>query len=529
STPIQTSLKPSIPTQEQNTRPQTRAQKRRRTDEDEHLQKRRRTNPPSSPAPPAVFQELVGIHKRGKKRSRKDRQSSPILAAASLYSASVPHTRGNKPICKTEDEPLDEQGQQSETESRLSKENLKKLQSQLKPPQEMEPADRVRKRGTVTRQLSVSDLNPETASASVRSQKSTGSLKFYRYNILEQARVYVRCEYPPPHIQALLDDIFNREVLVERKVKITRIAKETAQKFSSKTQGASREDDLLELLNSAFDELFPTGMFNCPRKADWNPNLKPNILQDDVWNLDALGQANNETDDVVERPPKRQQADQSSHPPITSQPNPQRLTAPPQSRQDGAVKSPRPDSTIGHQHSTITNALIGLGLSKLKDDDLLRVLQLQEKLFSDPTIDYLNVRFPIQVVEGKAYATGKPMFEAENQAVVSGACMVNLQQQLIDLHEIIFPDAEQSRTPFAFSVCTEGPVIQYWVNYCSVEEGIRMHYMNPLCICNGALHDTLEVLLMKWEKLMGWYGDVFLTDVSKKLHRIARHIARPGV
>lgn len=162
-----------------------------------------------------------------------------------------------------------------------------------------------------------------------------------------------------------------------------------------------------------------------------------------------------------------------------------------------------------------------LGLSKLKANDLLRVLQLQGKLYSDPTVDYLDVQFPIQVVEGKAYATGKTIFEAENQAVVSGACMVNLQQQLIDLYESIFPNAEKSKTSFAFSVCTEGPVIKYWVNYSLVEEGFRMYYMNLLCICNGALNDTLEVLLMKWEQVMGWYEDVFLKDIAKKLYCIA--------
>ena len=207
---------------------------------------------------------------QGKKRPRKDRQSTSMPASASLDSASVPETRAKR-LRSAEDKPPHEQRQWSETGSLLSEENLKKLQSQLKQPKVMGPAataaDRIRKRGTVMRQYSFSDLNPETATTSVRSQKSAGSLKFYRYNILEQARVYIRCEYPPPEIQALLDVIFKREVSGERGVEISRIAKETAQKFSSKTKGASREDDLLELLNSAFNELFPGGIFNCSRKA----------------------------------------------------------------------------------------------------------------------------------------------------------------------------------------------------------------------------------------------------------------------
>ncbi|KAL8831345.1 MAG: hypothetical protein Q9170_005338 [Blastenia crenularia] len=501
-----------LPTKELNARPQTRAQKRRCTDGDEHLQKRRRrTVLPLPTAQVEASRELVDTSKTpqqnlGRKGPRKDRR----------FCARVPETRSIKQARKAAEEPSVEQRQEFDTISRLSEGNLRKLESQLKEPKDMEPAvtpaDRARKRGTVTRQPSLSDLNPETVTASARSQKSAGSLKFYRYEILEQARVHVRCEYPPPDVQRSLDLIFKREVSASRRVEIAHIAKETAQKFSGKTLGAAREDDLLELLNRAFDELFPNGKFNCPRKTDWNPELKPKILQDDVWNLDALGQASKETDEIIERPSKRQQADQTFPSPTTSQPSSQQIATPPQPKQDGAVKSPRPDTTIGFQSSAIINALIGLGLSKRKSEDLLRVLQLQRKLCSDPTTDYSNVRFPIQVVEGKAYATGKPMFEAENQAVVSGACMVNLQQQLIDLYEGIFPASEKCRVPLAFSVCTEGPLIQYWVNHCSMEEGVRTYYMSLLCVCNGALHDTLEVFLTKWEQLMGWYGDVFLKE-----------------
>ena len=259
---------------------------------------------------------------------------------------------------------------------------------------------------------------------------------------------------------------------------------------------------------------------------DWELSLKPQILQENLWNLDALDQPNNETEDVVERPSKRQQPDQSFPSPKTSQPTSQPPAAPSQPKQDGAVKTPRPDCTIGHQHSTVVDALVRLGLSKHKANDLIRELQRRGKLFSDPTQDFLDVRFPIQVIEGKAYATGRTNFEAEDQAAVSGACMVNVQQQLDDLYESVSPDAKKSRTPFAFSVCMEGPVIQYWVNYFFVEEGIRMHYMNLLAVCNGALYDTLEVLLVKWQQLMDWYGNEYLTEIATKLYRIAKYIER---
>ena len=280
STPFQTLPNPPLLTQELHTPPKTRVQKRRRIDEDKQSNKRRRTDPLSAPAPLGVFSGPISIsqtaeREQGTKQLPEDQDPSAIPAAALLNSVSGPEPREDDQLRNTEDKPLDEQHQQSEVGSQLSEGNLKKLQSQLKQPKEMEsaftPADRVRKRGTVMRQRSFSDLSPETASVSVRSQKSAGSLKFYRYNILGQARVYIRCDYPPPGIQSMLDLIFKREVSKERKIEISHIAKETAQKFSSKTQGASREDDLLELLNSAFNEMFPDEKFSCPRKAGMLP------------------------------------------------------------------------------------------------------------------------------------------------------------------------------------------------------------------------------------------------------------------
>ncbi len=118
-------------------------------------------------------------------------------------------------------------------------------------------------------------------------------------------------------------------------------------------------------------------------KPDWDPSLKP-YVQSEVWDLDALSQPNNEAHDVVDRPNKRQQGERSFPSPDTSQSTMLAPAAPSQSRQD-AVKTPRPDFTIGFRHSTISTALIKRGLSKFKADDFLKVLQRERKLSSDPT------------------------------------------------------------------------------------------------------------------------------------------------
>ena len=243
---------------------------------------------------------------------------------------------------------------------------------------------------------------------------------------------------------------------------------------------------------------------------DWDPSLKPDV-QREIWNWDALGQPNNEIDDVVDRPNKRQQGERSFP-------------------QD-AVKTPRPDFTIGLRHSTISNALIKLGLDNFMADDFLKGLQREQKLYSDPTQNFLNVRFPILVIEGKAYATGKTVFEAQNQAAVSGGCMINIQQQLSDLFEGVFPNLGDKKTHLAFSICTEGPQIEFWVHYALSEDtvrshyNVRSHYMNIFRTCYGSLQGGLEDFLMDVERLMRWTKDEFLKEVADRLCELANHAA----
>ena len=520
STPSEALQKPSETSQELIDRPR-KAQKRKHAAEDEHSQKRLRKDPPSPSVPAAASQDLVGVWQ----------------------------TRGKKRPYDSEDKDSYKRRRGSVSESQLSEENLKKLERDLEKLEretldEMDPGvtvlDRVRKRAP-SRQASFSDLNQDTAS--LRSQKSSVSNSIYRYRILDQARIYVRPEPPPMDIQAQMDVIFEREIPEKRRREISGIAKKISQKFINNLRGAHREDDLVELVYEALRMMHKNETFDFPRKAgivlpltpmytslranldlDWDPSLKPDVQQE-VWDLDALGQPNNEADDVVDRPNKRQQGERSFPSPDTSQstmPPPAALS---QSKQD-AVKTPRPDFTIGLSHSTISNALMKRGLSKFKADDFLKVLQRERKLCSDPTQNFLNVRFPILVIEGKAYATGKTVFEAQNQAAVSGVCMVNLRQQLTDLFEGVFSNLRDRKTHLAFSICTEGPQIEFWVHYTLSEDNVRSHYMNIFRTCYGSLQGGLEDFLMDVERLMRWTKDDFLKEIADQLCKLANHAAR---
>lgn len=112
------------------------------------------------------------------------------------------------------------------------------------------------------------------------------------------------------------------------------------------------------------------------------------------------------------------------------------------------------------------------------------------------------------MIEGKAYATGKTVFEAENQAAVSGSCMINLQRQLSGLFKAVFPSSERiinpegGKTPLAFSICTQGPIIEFWVA------------------------DGLEDFFILLECLISWYKTDFLEEIADELFDLANHIAR---
>ena len=497
------------------------AQKRRRAADDEHLEKRLRKESPSKSVLSPPSQDLVSIWQTGgKKRS---------------YSPEDSHS------CKRR--------RRSVPASQLSEENLKKLERDLEQlergtPNKMDPSitfsDRVRKRAP-SRQASFSDLNQDTVTQ--RSQKSSASNSFYRYYVLDQARIYVRPEPPPVDIQAEMDVIFERDIPEQRRREISGIAKEISQNFIELLRGAHREDDLVELVYMALHMMHKDETFGFLRKAgivlplaptytslrayldlDWDPSLKPDVQQE-VWNWDALGQPNNQADDAVNHPNKRRQGEQSFPSLDTSKSTMPPPAALPQSKQD-AVKTPRPDFTIGLLHSTVSHALMQRGLSKFKADDFLKGLQRERKLCSDPTQNFLNVRFPVLVIEGKAYATGKTVFEAQNQAAVSGGCMINLQQQLTDLFEAVFSTLGGGKTHLAFSICTEGPQIELWVHYTLSEDNVRSHYMNIFRTCYGSLQGGLEDFLMDVERLMIWTKDGFLKEVADQLYELANHAAR---
>ena len=180
------------------------------------------------------------------------------------------------------------------------------------------------------------------------------------------------------------------------------------------------------------------------------------------------------------------------------------------------VKTPRPAITAGVAHDVVA-AMMKRGAAKWESSDFLRDLQRQKLLCSDPTLHFLPIRFPFMVVEAKSYTTSKPIFEAQNQASVSGSSMTNLQHKLADLTQIASPTYSGYEAPLAFSICTERPYFELWVHYMTLCDEVRDFKMNIVATCHTSLLPGVVELLVKVNSIMSWAADTFVDKMAEQL------------
>ena len=177
---------------------------------------------------------------------------------------------------------------------------------------------------------------------------------------------------------------------------------------------------------------------------------------------------------------------------------------------------------MGLRHSTMVNTLVAKGISEDQADGFLKFLQEQQSLCSSPSQHDIPIRFPLLVVEGKSYSTGKFVFEAQNQAAVSGSCMVNMQLQLDELFESFAPGSYTKKAPLAFSICTEGPHIELWVHYTTSTNGKRNYNMSILKTCHALLLAGVVDFLVVVDRVLSWASSEFADDVAKQLASVER-------
>jgi hypothetical protein len=397
----------------------------------------------------------------------------------------------------------------------------------------------------------------------VRSQRSSNSTANYRYKHLADAEVYIHTD-PPANIQAAINAVVRAEVSKERRAELRAIAQELYDGCKKVVKAAVGEDDFIELFLIALRAMDYSSL--CLRaKADWREEIKPTIQQSDL-NLSFLadfnampGDQQQELDDASAPPRKRQQqytgptpisprpsrTDASDSTPDNRQlesdtmPPPAPYPFPDKTKEPSPIKTPRPDISIGTQDTALISALSSQILDNARAKRFLKQLQntvmprerggpAEPLLIAVPTQRASDLVFPFAVVEGKAYSTGKQVFEAENQAAVSGASGLKIQLCLNELVKSattgsdVPPTPSNTLPPLFFSVCTEGPYHELYAHYTLIEDGVRTFNQTLLEICNGVLLKSVVDFIVAVDNVLRWGTGQFLESVVERLGKVAR-------
>lgn len=112
-----------------------------------------------------------------------------------------------------------------------------------------------------------SESTPTEQTASMRSQKSSGTSANYRHAILSKAGIHVHHMPIPEEIRVQMDAIIQREVTPERKETLSCIAQQLSDSFGHLIIQASGEDDCIEPFYHALHSMDHSKSLAFQRKA----------------------------------------------------------------------------------------------------------------------------------------------------------------------------------------------------------------------------------------------------------------------
>jgi hypothetical protein len=257
-----------------------------------------------------------------------------------------------------------------------------------------------------------------------------------------------------------------------------------------------------------------------------------------------------EVDDVSARPRKCQQqaaggyispdssqSNAPTPPPANSSQEPSTipLSRPPIPEKEGdcyPIKTPRPDLSIGTDLTALISYLSSQNLNKTKAAAFIDWLQnelvqhepggpLEPMLILVPAPRALDLTFPFAVVEGKAYSTGKQIFEAENQAGVSGACALKIQLDLDSLVNSGTTTPSITQPPLFFTITTQGPIHELWYHWTVVEDDVRKFESKLLDSDNALVLERGEELVVRLNNVGVWGTGPFVKSVVERLGKVA--------
>lgn len=410
---------------------------------------------------------------------------------------------------------------------------------------------------------SASSIGGDQETASQVTQKSSWTASRYRLDLLADANIHFQFGSVPKEIHSRIAVIVKSPISKEREEELSRIKKTFHDEFASVLSGAARGDDCVELFHQALCAMNHGDSVLLVRKAgmtplssihthlltlslDWQPSLKPRIRAP-MLNLGFLKPPRDEFEESLDReaeespdrPKKRQHAEESYLSPEASGIAATSDVIPNQDCEPGRmgplptpqleVKTPHPDISVGISDSAVVNALQSKGITGKQAKDFIKTLAIPDAqnggrplLCSRPTKQEIHIRFPFLPVEGKAYATGRTIYEAQNQAAVSGACSLEILHNLDDLvrRASANPENHPKLQPIVFSVCTQGPFHELWAHYTTEEDGERNYWQKLWNSCNVALDCENSQFLEDVDNVMKWGVGGHLDNVANQLNMV---------
>ncbi|OAL34888.1 hypothetical protein AYO20_05849 [Fonsecaea nubica] len=429
----------------------------------------------------------------------------------------------------------------------LSENNLRTFNAEMNPEADSTP---VLKRTSSRRSIVPSEAG------TVRSHRSANTNKaFYRHKNLQAVQIHIHAK-PPDFIEAAANRIVNAKVSKQRRAELRVIAQELSNSCLKNVKAQSGEDDFINPLHTALKAL---GLKNLciHEKAEWREELQPIVPQQLHFSSNFMASVQQlEVDDVSARPRKRQQqsageymspesfqANAPTTPPANNsqESNAMSTPAPPVPEKEGdryPIENPRPDLSIGTDLTALVSALSAQKLNKAKATAFIHWLQnemvqhvpkgpLEPMLLLVPAPRALDLAFPFAVVEGKAYSTGKQIFEAENQAAVSGACALKIQHDLDSLvnsgtmRSGALPKSSNTHPPLFFSITTQGPIHELWYHWTVYEGGVRKFESKLLDSCNVLVLERGEDFVVKLNNVGSWGTGPFVKSLVERLGKVA--------
>lgn len=410
------------------------------------------------------------------------------------------------------------------------------------------------KRTSSRRSTKSTNVKSDTASDSDQTTKSAISSSPHRFVHLANAGVCLNAEIPKD-IRTTIDNIVERIPPQGRLEELKLVAKDLHNISNQRVRASDGEDDFVHLLVQALRDM-KSDTVCYHEKADWNEHLKPLPPQclnlDDILAEPPVANPTPATTPPLGPSPKRHQPLPKPTAMSASQPDPPPVSAmlPPSpdtaaiGRGGGRpfIKTPRPDISIGIYKPKLTSRHVSTDVSDHLVKQVLFSLQDQSKrtlhdrssepmLISEPASRASDLTFPFAVVEGKACSTGRPIFEAQNQAAVTGACALKIQLDLEDVtrraeRNARKPPTFSQRPPLLFfSVCTEGPIHELWAHFILEKENVpRTFASNILKICHTGLLDMVEKFIVALDNVCHWGTGPFLDYVVERLELVASSV-----